>query len=55
MLDKYRGGCSQPTIGLSTRSPIEEVEKVPMELKGFAALKEEQQYKPISTLRAPTD
>jgi hypothetical protein len=34
--DKYRGGCLQPTIGLSTRSPMEELEKVPKEPKGFA-------------------
>jgi hypothetical protein len=25
--DKYRGGCSQPTIGLSTKFPMEELEK----------------------------
>ena len=35
--DKYRGRCSQQTIGLSTGSPLEELEKVPKELKGFAA------------------
>ena len=35
--DKYRGGCSQLTIGLSTGSPMKELEKVPTELKGFAA------------------
>jgi hypothetical protein len=35
--DKYRGGCSQPFIGLSTGSPMEEIEKGPKELKGFAA------------------
>ena len=33
--DKYRGGCSQPTIGLSTGSPMEELEKGLKELKGF--------------------
>jgi hypothetical protein len=33
---KYRGGCSQPTIGLSTGSPMEELEKGLKELKGFA-------------------
>ena len=30
-----RGGCSQPTIGLSTGSPMEELEKGLKELKGF--------------------
>jgi hypothetical protein len=34
--DNYRGGCSQPTIGLSTGSPMEELEKGLKELKGFA-------------------
>jgi hypothetical protein len=34
--DKYRSGCSQPTIGLSTGFPMEEVEKGLKELKGFA-------------------
>jgi hypothetical protein len=31
MPDKYKGRCSQPTIGLSTTSPIEDLEK---ELEG---------------------
>lgn len=35
--DKYRSGCSQPSIGLSTGSPMKELEKEPMELKRFAA------------------
>jgi hypothetical protein len=35
--DKYRGGCSQPTIGLSTWSPVEELEKVQKELKELTA------------------
>jgi hypothetical protein len=35
--DKYRGGCSQPTIGLSTRSPMKELEKGPKKLKELAA------------------
>ena len=35
--DKYRGGCSQPTIGVSTRSPMEELEKGLKELKDLAA------------------
>jgi hypothetical protein len=30
---KYRGGCSQPTIGLSIGSPMKELEKGPKELK----------------------
>jgi hypothetical protein len=34
--DKYRSGCSQPSIGWSTESPMEELEKVPKELKGSA-------------------
>jgi hypothetical protein len=37
VLDKYRGVDSQSTIGLSTRSPMKELEKVPKELKGLAA------------------
>jgi hypothetical protein len=35
--DKYRGRCSQPTIVLSTGSPVEELKKGLKELKGFAA------------------
>jgi hypothetical protein len=31
--DKYKGGSSQPTIGLSTGSAMEEIEKRPKELK----------------------
>jgi hypothetical protein len=34
---KYRSGCSQPSIGLSTGSPVKELKKVSKELKGFAA------------------
>ena len=34
--DKYRGGCSQPTIGLRTGSQMEVLEKELKELKGFA-------------------
>ena len=37
MLDKYKGGCSQPTTGLSTGSTVKELEKGPKKLKGFAA------------------
>ena len=33
--DKYRGGCSQSTIGLSMWSPTEKLEKRLKELKGF--------------------
>jgi hypothetical protein len=32
---KYRGGRSQPTIGLTTGSPMKEQEKGLKELKGF--------------------
>jgi hypothetical protein len=35
--DKYRSGCSQQTIGLSTGSPMKELEKEPKELKEFAS------------------
>jgi hypothetical protein len=35
--DKYRGECSQTTVGLITGSPMEELEKGPKELKRFAA------------------
>jgi hypothetical protein len=34
---------------------MKELEKVPKELKGFAAPCEEQQYELTSTLRAPWD
>jgi hypothetical protein len=34
--DIYRGRCSQPTIGLITGSPVEELKKGLKELKGFA-------------------
>jgi hypothetical protein len=34
--DKYRSECSQPSFGLSTQSPMKELEKGPKELKGFA-------------------
>ena len=55
MHDKYRGGHIQPTIELSTGSPVEELEKGPKELKGFATSQEEQQYEPTSTPRAARD
>jgi hypothetical protein len=35
--DKYRGECSQPTIGLSTGSSMKELEKGSKELKDLAA------------------
>jgi hypothetical protein len=31
---KYRSGCSQSSIGWNTGLPMEELEKVPKELKG---------------------
>jgi hypothetical protein len=36
MSDKYRSGYSQPVIGLSTGSPVGELEKGLKELKMFA-------------------
>ena len=39
---KYRSGCSQSSIGWNTGPPMEELEKVPKELKGSATLEEEQ-------------
>jgi hypothetical protein len=35
--NKYRSGCLQPSFGRSTRSLMKELEKQPMELKGFEA------------------
>jgi hypothetical protein len=35
--DKYRSECSQPSVELSTESAMEELEKVPKELKEFSA------------------
>jgi hypothetical protein len=35
---KYTSGCSQLSIGWNTGTPIEELEKVPKELKGSATL-----------------
>jgi hypothetical protein len=37
VLDNYRSGCSQPSIGQRTESPLEELKKGPKELKRFAA------------------
>jgi hypothetical protein len=35
---KHRSGCSQSAIGWNTGPPMQEVEKVPNVLKGFATL-----------------
>jgi hypothetical protein len=35
---QYRSGCSQSAIGWNTGPPMEELEKVPKELKGSATL-----------------
>jgi hypothetical protein len=35
---KYKSGCSQSSIGWNTGPPMEELEKVPKELKGSAIL-----------------
>jgi hypothetical protein len=35
---KYRSGCSQSSIGWSTKSPMKELEKVSTKLKGFKSL-----------------
>jgi hypothetical protein len=35
--DKYKGRCPQPTVGLSKRSPMEELEKGLKELKELVA------------------
>jgi hypothetical protein len=40
MPDKYRSGCSQTSTGQSSGSFLmKELEKVPKELKGFVALR----------------
>jgi hypothetical protein len=49
---KHRSGCSQSAVGWNTGPPMEELEKVPKELKGSATLLVEQQYKLTSTPRA---
>jgi hypothetical protein len=49
---KYRSRCSQSSIGWNTGPPMEELEKVPKELKGSATLYVEQQYELTSTTRA---
>jgi hypothetical protein len=35
---KHRSGCSQSAIGWITGPPMEELEKIPKELKGSATL-----------------
>jgi hypothetical protein len=35
---KYRSGCSQSSIGWITGPPMEELEKIPKELKGSETL-----------------
>jgi hypothetical protein len=37
VLGKYRSGCSQSSIGCNKGPPMEELKKVPKELKGSAA------------------
>ena len=51
---KYREGCSQPTIGVSARSPIEELEKGPKEMNRLQ-LHRKNNNQPTSALRAPRD
>jgi hypothetical protein len=47
--NKHRSGCSQSTIGWTTRLPMEELEKVSKELKRSATLSVEQHYELTST------
>jgi hypothetical protein len=49
---KYRSGCSQSSIRWNTGPPMEELEKVPKELKGSATLQVDQQYELTSAPRA---
>jgi hypothetical protein len=46
---KHISGCSQSAIGWSKGPPVEELEKVPKELKGSATLLVEQHYEITST------
>ena len=46
---KHRSGCPQSANGWITGLPMEELEKVPKELKGSATLQVEQQYELTST------
>ena len=50
---KYIDRCSQPIIGLSQRSLIEQIEKRLKEFKGIATPLEEQQYQPSSPQELP--
>ena len=45
----HRSGCSQSAIGWITWPPMEELEKVPKELKGTATIYVEEQYELTST------
>ena len=47
-------GCSQSAIGWITGPPMEELEKIPKELKGSATLYVEQHYELTSTLELLT-
>jgi hypothetical protein len=49
---KHRSGYSQSAIGWNTGPPMEELEKVPKELKGSATLYSDQEYELTSTPRA---
>ena len=51
---KHRSGCSQSAIRWITGPPMEELEKIPKELKGSAILWVEQRYELISTLKLLT-
>ena len=51
---KPRSGCSKSAIGWVTVPPMEELEKVPKELKGSATLYVEQHYELTSTLELLT-
>jgi hypothetical protein len=46
---KYRSGCSESPIGWNTGPPMEELEKVPQELKGSVIQQVEQQYELSNT------
>ena len=46
---KHRSGCSQSAIGWITGPSMEELEKVPKDLKGSPMLYVEQQYELINT------
>jgi hypothetical protein len=52
---KHRSGCSQSAIGWITGRPMEELEKIPKELKGSVSLQVEKQYELTSTPPPPGD